>query len=106
MHVHMYGALCFFSLWSVLGFICLFVWFFFEVSLHVAKPYLELLMPLPPPSKLLDAGIALSAKLPQHLKQSCLILSVSVEQGVTGNCLELRSKETRKVLTKVHNPQI
>lgn len=101
MHVHVHGALCFFSLWSV------FV-LFFEVRLRVAKPYLELLMLLPPPSKLLDNGIALSAKLPQHLKQSCLILSVSVKQGVTDNCLELRSKETlaRKVLARVHNPQI
>lgn len=61
--------------------------------MHVAKPYLELLMPLPPSSKFLDAGIALSAKLPQHLKQSCLILPVSVKQGVTGDCLELRSRD-------------
>lgn len=82
--------------------------FVFEVRLCVAKPYLELLMLLPPPSKLLDNGIALSAKLPQHLKQSCLILSVSVKQGVTDNCLELRSKETlaRKALARVHNTQI
>lgn len=74
MCVHVHGALCFFSLWSV------FV-LFFEIWLRVAKPYLQLLMPLPPSSKLLDAGIALSAKLPQHLKQSCLILSVSVKRS-------------------------
>lgn len=54
------------------------------MAFHVAKPYLEFLIALPPPPKFLDVPIALTAQLHKHLKHSCLILSVSVKQRMYG----------------------